>query len=1171
MSEITRVLHQQDFRKYKTVRKELLRFLAERGIVNVQNDAWVLLLCQNRHSNGVNLFLPLMVAEKTEVVVTEETTEEQEPRLLTAYRTAYRAAYHFKHHEEFPVLLSNSSVSSQMRVGTVYFWDLTVSVFDYLSALNRPLGDYSHLTDSQRQKKFNGEKARIAAKDYLNNSSRTSKSIIASRYGVSLSTLTDAVRRLQRDHETSEGQSGLLMNYRTTSDSESRKRVASVALLNVLNSSVSPSKRCRLIPEVCFKYNIPERTLRDRLRAVNPAISKAAEGIRRRKLSPSAEQFLTTFYAMCGAQNTHISVKQADAICELLATTTDYQESDIFDFTPDASGHVNLSNLLKEQELKLGKNFGWRFRYRNGFASTKAKKMDARRLKASNVDNIAMWLSDDAYSILSSTPPELIFNADEIGFSHTIDNSQKHSRFVSVGVPQGTRRNVVYKVKETEDDTKALTTVTACVSAAGVVIAPMVTVATSTIKDRLACSHFNMRFENLAKPKLHQDAHKNVHVVFTKNGYNNSSAFIEYVKWFDQNTQHLVQSSNGLRHQKRVLIIDNHYSHYCKPVLDFVASKNIVLLLLPPNTTHLLQPLDVGVFSVLKKRVRNLATEWCPSPETTEDGKLRYGHFDILCNFINALYHVLKNGLSGNEICLAFKNSGICPPTEALFNPAIRNVVKHFDSHARLKTIFLHNILPLVECTRSSERRNLAPGLDETIPASPIVPLVNESGFVIGEEGIESLDFLRVDPESVSNAQVEEATVQQTDSSETEENRTTPRNDSINSRLDNEFVSNFTFEDVLKMITDLMKAHNSQENLSIIPKLMNRLDKCSSLAFNGGSNFTITRELFLEQQTNVVGIVMYLVYFGACFLGVKEQTKIEDMIGEIEGQNTSSTKPSKETSRTTTGILKDLSKKNFFKLFPKITSASDRDLVRKIALVQNETTNSASMSQTLIDHLGTTVWSFLQGMLKNEQSVLSMQPEELKERILKTVLESPEALAKAATIRTIFSQDGTMSLSKNDVPIVSKIESVNAVAEEMLDTSLTDAEFGVRVSRLRDLAGLALEELTQGEQDSDSSLEGDTLTEETILDVEDRNQKVFQNWFFVHHVDGVVARLISDRQNANLRKQVQEYEARIDTMTKAIAEMAETARASQIDSFWDPPPCPDSDFREVFFEHAGLV
>jgi hypothetical protein len=51
---------------------------------------------------------------------------------------------------------------------------------------------------------------------------------------------------------------------------------------------------------------------------------------------------------------------------------------------------------------------------------------------------------------------------------------------------------------------------------------------------------------------------------------------------------------------KRLLILDNHDSHTTPEFRTFCEHNNIILLWMPPHSSHLLQPLDVGCFGPLK-------------------------------------------------------------------------------------------------------------------------------------------------------------------------------------------------------------------------------------------------------------------------------------------------------------------------------------------------------------------------------------------------------------------------------------------------------------------------------------------------------------------------------------------------------------------------------------------
>ena len=59
-----------------------------------------------------------------------------------------------------------------------------------------------------------------------------------------------------------------------------------------------------------------------------------------------------------------------------------------------------------------------------------------------------------------------------------------------------------------------------------------------------------------------------------------------------------------------ILFVDGHTTHLSPSVSTLCENNNIILYLLPPNTTHILQPADVGAFRTLKLRWRNAVHEF---------------------------------------------------------------------------------------------------------------------------------------------------------------------------------------------------------------------------------------------------------------------------------------------------------------------------------------------------------------------------------------------------------------------------------------------------------------------------------------------------------------------------------------------------------------------------------
>ena len=49
-----------------------------------------------------------------------------------------------------------------------------------------------------------------------------------------------------------------------------------------------------------------------------------------------------------------------------------------------------------------------------------------------------------------------------------------------------------------------------------------------------------------------------------------------------------------------LLLLDGHSIHYQRDVVRYAKENNVIILCLPPHTTHETQPLDCGVFAPLK-------------------------------------------------------------------------------------------------------------------------------------------------------------------------------------------------------------------------------------------------------------------------------------------------------------------------------------------------------------------------------------------------------------------------------------------------------------------------------------------------------------------------------------------------------------------------------------------
>lgn len=106
--------------------------------------------------------------------------------------------------------------------------------------------------------------------------------------------------------------------------------------------------------------------------------------------------------------------------------------------------------------------------------------------------------------------------------------------------------------------------------------------------------------------------------------------------------------------EPRVLIGDNLSSHFSEAVITSCTENNICFTMLPKNSTHLAQPLDVAFFRPLKCKWRSLLQDW---RNKGNHGTLSKIHFPPL---LRNLLEEIKDKLSEN-IKSGFRKTGIVP------------------------------------------------------------------------------------------------------------------------------------------------------------------------------------------------------------------------------------------------------------------------------------------------------------------------------------------------------------------------------------------------------------------------------------------------------------------------------------------------------------------------------
>ena len=92
----------------------------------------------------------------------------------------------------------------------------------------------------------------------------------------------------------------------------------------------------------------------------------------------------------------------------------------------------------------------------------------------------------------------------------------------------------------------------------------------------------------------------------THSGWMNEETFVEYLN-------HIIKHTRCSPEKKILLILDNHDTHISLNVVDTARSSGVVLLTIPPHTSHRLQPLDRSVYGPLKTAYNRAIDGWLRS------------------------------------------------------------------------------------------------------------------------------------------------------------------------------------------------------------------------------------------------------------------------------------------------------------------------------------------------------------------------------------------------------------------------------------------------------------------------------------------------------------------------------------------------------------------------------
>lgn len=215
--------------------------------------------------------------------------------------------------------------------------------------------------------------------------------------------------------------------------------------------------------------------------------------------------------------------------------------------------------------------------------------------------------------------PDRIFNMDETGCTTVQKPKQVLAR-------QGQKQ--VGSI--TSGERGELTTVVCTVSASGNHLPPMM------IFPRVNMQHHFM-FGALAGTK----------------GCASKSGWMTVELFAGAYLDHLIAYTKCTKSDPILLILDNHGSHVSIPAIQKSKDNGIVLLTIPPHTSHKLQPLDISVYGPFKSYFNKAMDDWMrnnPPPNQVR-----------IINMSALVKYAMINSMTPRNIIAGFEKAGIYP------------------------------------------------------------------------------------------------------------------------------------------------------------------------------------------------------------------------------------------------------------------------------------------------------------------------------------------------------------------------------------------------------------------------------------------------------------------------------------------------------------------------------
>ena len=350
---------------------------------------------------------------------------------------------------------------------------------------------------------------------------------------------------------------------------------------------------------------VPEQTLRDHVKG---KVSNLPQG-RPKVLTSQEEKIIATWVLEIAERGIPVTLKMIG----------------------EEVGHV-MSQDVRATEFKEGapgKRWLQMFMMRNPeLTQRRAQLASAARLGVTEA-NLRQW-HESAYAFFSKKPellealndPRRVFNMDESGFAY----EAQHHRMAKVVVASDSRQT--YKMAT---GSRAQVTIAACFNANGDWMYPF--------------AIFPGKNLSGVNPVQHREQ---VFFWAQSSGWMDQDGFTQWIAAFDR---WLSTAQPGIP-RPVIVFMDNNVSHVSHAAIVMAREKKIELYTLFPNSTHIMQPADLGFFGPLKAAYSIEAEEWLRN---------HYGEAIKKANFLDILIPAWKKATKKSTAENAFRRCGLFP------------------------------------------------------------------------------------------------------------------------------------------------------------------------------------------------------------------------------------------------------------------------------------------------------------------------------------------------------------------------------------------------------------------------------------------------------------------------------------------------------------------------------